>query len=367
MNSLELAVLSVCCISAISLIAYYLFIFTKLGSFKPTSSNQQPNVSIIISARNERKNLEKNLASILEQDYPIFEVIVVNDGSFDGTKALVEEMQSKYSHLRLVDLNLDERYRKGKKFALTMGIKAAKYDQLLFTDADCIAQDHWISSMMNAKDDKDIILGYAPLNQKISLTGAMSYYETFHTALQYFSYALKGNAYMAVGRNLSYVKELFFKNKGFATHQHLQSGDDDLFIQEVATKSNVSICIEESSFMYSDGPKNLGAFIKQKMRHISTSPLYKSKYKRLLGYYSLMQILFLVGIIAAVFFPKLWIYAASVVAFKWIIQWIVMFKATQILKAKFIGYFLPFYDIVFSLYLLLMALIRPFYKNKEWK
>lgn len=368
MTPIELTVLGLAIIAALSLIYYYLFIFNKLNKAVEGHATSYPAVSVIIAARNERKNLEKFLPSILNQNYPQFEVVVVNDGSFDGTKDLVEEFQKSNPHLKLVDLNLDERYRRGKKFALTLGIKASKFDELLFTDADCRATSkNWIKSMMAAKGTKDIVLGYAPLRQRISPLGAFSYYETFHTGVQYLSYALWGKTYMGVGRNLGYSKNLFFKNKGFATHQHLLSGDDDLFIQEVANTNNVSICLQQDSFMVSDAPTKLGAYFKQKMRHISTSDLYQARYKRLLGYYSSMQLLFILSIIAMALFPKLWIAGASILALKWMIQWFVFFKPAKMLKAKLIAYFLPLFDLLYTVYIIILALFKPFYKTKEWK
>ncbi|MBR9860964.1 glycosyltransferase [bacterium] len=352
---------------ALVLILYYLLIFTKLASYKPAPDSNCPPVSVIIAAKNERKNLEVFLPKILNQDYPEFEVIVVNDGSFDGTSDLLKEMKLQYSKLRTVDLNLEEQYQKGKKFALTMGIKAAKHEQLLFTDADCDpASEFWIKRMME-RGDRPIVLGYAPHKTKNTPLGAMVFYETFHTALQYLSYALKGMPYMGVGRNLSYPKTLFFKNKGFASHQHLLSGDDDLFIQEVATQDNVAICIEPESFMQSAASKGFGAWVRQKQRHISTSDLYKFKYKFLLGFYSFSHVMFYTTLILNIFFKENWIIAGSILGLKWIIQWIVFYKPSKMLNAKTIGYLLPLYDLYYTFILLILGIVKPFYKNKTWK
>ena len=124
--SLDLIPVIVAAWAALSLAIYYLFIFNKLNLKNLKKESAIIPVSVIIAARNEHKNLEKNLRSILTQDYPDFEVVVVNDGSFDGTKDLLKAMAQEYDHLKVVDLNIDEQYRRGKKFALTMGIKAAQ-------------------------------------------------------------------------------------------------------------------------------------------------------------------------------------------------------------------------------------------------
>jgi hypothetical protein len=276
-------------------------------------------------------------------------------------------MEAKFSHLRVVDLHLQEQYQKGKKFALTMGIKAAKYERLLFTDADCeVPGKFWIRDMLSHTADKDIVLGYAPIKAKHNPLGAIVFYETFHTALQYLSYALNGLTYMGVGRNLSYKKQLFFRNKGFASHQHLLSGDDDLFIQEVASRDNVAICITPETFMESVAPKNFSSWIRQKQRHTSTADLYKAKFKWLLAYYSFAQILFYLCIALNIFFPDNWYIAGGILLLKWLVQWTIFYKPALKLNAKRIAIFLPFYDFYYTGYLLLLGLVKPFYRGKTW-
>lgn len=365
--SLDLIPLIVAGWACLSLLVYYFYFFNRLNLRNLKKESKIIPVSVIIAARNEKKNLERNLRAILTQDYPDFEVVVVNDGSWDGTKDLLNEYKKEFPHLKVVELNIEEQYRKGKKFALTMGIKAASHEQLLFTDADCYPNSsQWISAMVRSKNNRDIILGYSPLKKRTSPMGAIIAYETFHTAVQYFSYSLAGKTYMGVGRNLSYTKELFFKNKGFANHQHILSGDDDLFVQEVAQPKNVSVCYDPDGYMISEAPTGVFKYIRQKLRHMSTSKLYEGRYKRLLGYYALCQILFYAGLAGTAFFPHLWIYGAIILGVKWLVQYIVLFKPAKRLGMKFIAYFMPLYDLFFTMYLIFFALVKPFIKVKAW-
>lgn len=348
---------------------YYFYFFTglkKLQSAKKEVFNQP--VSVIIAARNERDNLEKNLPHIFSQKYPKFEVVVINDGSFDGTKGLLEDLSKRFDNLKIVRVELEERYQRGKKFALTMGIKAAKYEHFLFTDADCIpATEHWLSSMVSYFSEKELILGIAPLKVRNTPLGSVINYETFHTAVQYTGYANRGLPYMGVGRNLAYSKDLFFTNKGFASHQHLLSGDDDLFVQHAATKTNVAMNVDKESFMVSAAPSKLSEWIKQKTRHLSTAKEYKTSRKALLGLYSLAQILFyFVIILCFILHPEYWIYTAIFLGSKWLIQWIVMFIPAMILDYKKVAFALPYYDMLYTVYLILFAFIKPFLKPKTW-
>lgn len=372
---IDLAVLAQVCIgtagvSLFFLLSYYLILFTRALRTADTATSTAVPISVIIAARNEKNNLTENLASILTQDYPSFEVIVVNDSSWDGTRDLLKMWSDTYENLKIVTLEIDERFQKGKKFALTMGIKAAQYEHLLFTDADCTpSSDKWISLMANAlqRENTDLVLGNSPLITKRNILGSLVNYETFHTALQYFSYANRGMAYMGVGRNMGYTKSLFFKHKGFAAHQHILSGDDDLFVQQAANNTNVSTVISAQAHTYSLGPENMSTWIKQKTRHLSTSSAYKPKYKMLLGLYSLVQVIFYVALLVLLIqHPDTWNWAAALLVTKWLVLWMVAYKPAKVLGYKRISYALPYYDILYTGYLLLFSILKPFSKNKTW-
>ena len=186
----------------------------------------------------------------------------------------------------------------GKKFALTMGIKTAKHEFLLLSDADCFVESkHWITSMVHNFKSSDIVLGYSNYEKKPGLLNMMIRFDSYIVALQYLSFSLKSLTYMGVGRNLAYKKELFFKNKGFANHLHIPSGDDDLFINEISSNENVSINLRNTSFTVSEPESNYYDWIKQKRRHLTTSKLYKPQIKLLLALYPLSNIIFWLSII----------------------------------------------------------------------
>jgi glycosyltransferase involved in cell wall biosynthesis len=365
----QIVVLAIAGFFLLSLTIYYLYFFTSLkkGIVQTKAESKLP-VSIIIAARNERKNLEKNLPAILNQKYPDFEVIVVNDGSHDGTKDLLKEWNEKYDKLKVVTLEIDERFQKGKKFALTMGIKAASHEHLLFTDADCIpASENWISGIASNFGSKEIVLGVSPLNARKSILGSIINYETFHTSLQYLTYSIKGNTYMGVGRNLAYTKDLFFKNKGFASHQHIMSGDDDLFVQEASSKTNTAVCLESDTFMVSEAPASFKAWIHQKLRHLSTGKEYQSKFKRMLGFYSFAHIMvYLCAIVFMILHPETWYIGLGILGVKWLIQWVAILSPSKILKSPKVGYILPYYDILYTLFLLFFGIASIFIKPKTW-
>jgi biofilm PGA synthesis N-glycosyltransferase PgaC len=256
----------------------YLFVFLKLPMYnRKKKSVFSPGISVIICAKNEEYNLEQFLPHVLQQDYPEFEVVVVNDSSTDDTEYVLMQLAAQFDQLRYTSIPADDKLKRGKKLALTIGLKAAKYDHVLLSDADCYpVSDHWLQRMAsNFSEDHTIVLGYGGYERSKGLLNTLIRYETTFTAIQYLSYAIKGNPYMGVGRNLAYEKALFFDNKGFAGHYHLISGDDDLFVNQNATGLNCAVEFSPESHTLSLPETTFRAWIKQKKRHLSARSHYK--------------------------------------------------------------------------------------------
>ena len=349
---------------------YFLVVFSRLAFFKvKITSTQQPGVSIIVCARNEIKNLRLHLENLLNQTYPIFQVIVVNDCSWDETELYLDVLQQHYPNLKVVTIKEQERYQHGKKFALSLGIKAAQYEHLLMTDADCIPDsDNWIAEMMRAyTDGKEIVLGYGGYMKESTIINKWIRFETAFNAMQFLSYGLGGNAYMGVGRNLSYKRGLFFQNKGFASHQHLLSGDDDLFINENATKKNVAICIAADAITLSKPKQSWGEWFKQKKRHLSTTKYYKTRHKFSLGLFHFSQSMFyILSILLLVFQIQLPI-VAGFVTIRFLIMLLIVHGCFKRLNEKNLTLLSPFFEIVMVIAYPFVSLSSRFYRDKTWK
>lgn len=316
---------------------YYFFFFIRLALYKPAESIEATEpVSVIICAWNEEENLKKNLQVILEQDYPEFEVIIVNDHSLDETDLLLQAWQLKYAHLRVVNLNRDNALMRGKKFAISMGIKGAKYENLVFTDADCHPKSqHWLRYMAHGlKDEKQLVLGYGGFEKRPGVFNKLYRYEAVHIAMQYMSYALARMPYMGVGRNLAYKKELFFQTKGFIKHRHVASGDDDLLVNEVATNSNTTIEVRKEAHTLSEPSKNLSAWWLQKRRHLSTGGFYKTSSKIFLGIFTLTHLLFYLSFFGVLSTETLYWLALCGIALKWIVHLSIMRVVTRLLDER---------------------------------
>ena len=335
---------------------------------KPKASSQTHPVSVIVCARDEAANLAKNLPGTLIQQYrTTHEVIVVDDNSYDDSKYLLEEFQKEYKQLHVVLLKQEAKFIPGKKFPLSVGIKTAKYEVLLLTDADCVpASEYWMDKMQQVYDeDTEIVLGYGAFHKKKGLLNKLIRWETFHTAMQYFSYALAGTPYMGVGRNLSYRKELFFRHKGFTAHNHIASGDDDLFIKTAATKSNTKISVDPDTFTLSEPSKTFGQWMKQKSRHYSTAKFYKPVHKFLLGLYSLSQFLFYPLLAACLLFYG-WQFSLAVFGIRFLLQAFVYYACMKKLNEKDLYPFFLFFDIWMFFYYLVFSISLVKKPKKGW-
>lgn len=326
------------CVVAFVQLLYYWILFRRVAWYQPPvrEKTQQHPVSIIICARDEAGNLARNLPGVLVQTYSsTHEVIVVNHNSQDETRFLLEEFRKTFKSLNAVNLSQEAKGIPGKKYPLSIGIKEAKHEIILLTDADCVpASEFWVQKMQDAYGPGiEIILGYGAYYKRPGLLNRLIRFETFHSALQYFSYALAGMPYMGVGRNLSYKKGLFFANKGFSALNHVPGGDDDLFINKVATPTNTAIVLDPEAMTLSEPKKTFKHWLLQKNRHFSTGKYYKPKHKFLLGLYSFTHFLFYpLFILTLICFD--WRLALGIFALRAITQGLVYYKAMTRLNEK---------------------------------
>lgn len=324
-----------CSVAFIQLL-YVIIIYSRLAFFKQKPKNASlPPISIIIAARNEADNIYENLPLILTQDYPKFEVIVVVNQSTDETKFILEAYCQQYQHLKFTLVEKSKHLRPGKKLSLTIGIKSAKYEHLVFTDADCIPNSkQWLQEIAGQfNDKKEIVLGYGPYSKEPGFLNKLIRFDTAWIAVNYLSFALAKLPYMGVGRNLAYTKSVFNGVDGFKSHYSLISGDDDLFIQEAAKKNNYTISINPDGFCYSNPEKKWSSWIRQKTRHYSSSSKYQVIKKALLGIYPLTLILMYVFFITLLTNEDFrWITLAGfgfVFLLKWFIQGRCFYKLSE--------------------------------------
>ena len=371
-------------------LAYWFFVFSKLAFYKlDKKENAQestpsvlgsdlPPISVVICARNEAANLRKNLPIILNQEYASFEVIVVNDASTDETSEILNGFLLKYQHLRTI--TIVNKKIIGKKGALAAGIEAAKYEWLLLTDADCypllprstrsnkypFGNKNWILGMIKGVDAKEIGLGYAPYEKRDGFLNIFIRYETAWTAIQYMGFALAGEPYMGVGRNMIYMKKLYQKVGGFQKHAHIASGDDDLFINSVISRKNFSIILNPETFMLSEPQTRWNAYFTQKSRHFSTATSYTLKHKMMLGTLSASHFFYFVTAFSLLALKISTIFVLLGLVVRTLVMWFFYGKILRRFHEHNLILWIPVLDVVY-VFFYLFFLPALMIKTRKWR
>jgi len=367
-------VLAIFALAFLIQLAYYLFVYLRVVWHKEKQNapqeNKMPPVSVIICARNEEENLVLNLSTVLEQDYPLFEVIVVNDCSEDNTEQVLAEFKQKYPHLRSTIIKNNGSFLNGKKFAATMGIKAAQHEWMLFTNADCRPDSpQWIAAMSRYFiDSKAIVLGYGGYWTQKGYLNKWIRYDTCFNSLQYFGFAKLGKAYMGVGRNLAYRKSLFFKHNGFAEHAHIIAGGDDLFVNRAATTQNVAVISAKSAQTRAIPKSTFVEWIRQKRKSVSTGMYYTKSQIFRLALEPLSRVLLWTSFAGLMFLCPFWEYVLGVLMIRLIVFISVMGIAAKRFNERGILQHAIYFDIALPfVYLYVFLLNKVSSKYHQWK
>ncbi len=358
--------------ASIAVILFYqLFFFSRLAWYHDQSpaTADEPGVSVVVAAWNELENLQHLIPLLLEQNYPAYEIIIADDRSSDECYDYLLLEAARHEKIKLVRINATPGHIAPKKYALTLGIRAARYDIILLTDADCRPQSNdWIRLMASKiEGDKHIVLGYSPYSAEPGFLNFMIRYETFYTAVQYLSFALAGLPYMGVGRNLAYRKSVFIGNKGFHSHLGVVGGDDDLFVGEVANSRNVAIRTAPEASIESVPKRTFKAWFRQKKRHLAVGKRYSTRNKMLLGFLTGAQGVFWVTGITLLCLQSFIPYVAAGFVVRMLVQVVMLSRAATIIDSRVRWYLLPAFDFLYTIYYSIIGVTALFSKRIRWQ
>lgn len=344
----------------------------KTEKVVPEGGNIPP-VSIIIYAKNESENLQANLPFILRQDHPNYEVIVINDGSTDESEEVLKRFETEYNHLYHTYIPEEAKYLSRKKLALTVGIKAAKHDILLFTEANCRPlSDNWVKAMaVNFVKDKSFVLGYCSYGPHKGFMHKLIAYDNLISGLQYLSSALAKSPYTANGRNLAYRKEEFFKRKGYYNSLNLHAGDDDLFVNEAATKTNTSVEYSADSLTVMREIDRFSIWKEMKVSRAATRRYYKGHALSRYRFDTSLFFLFLIGVGVSIYLgivgnPLLAVCGVVLYLLLMLSKTIVYYKSAKLLQQKPVVFLMPILEIVSPLFNLYVRIYRTFRGKKDY-
>ncbi len=357
---------------------FWLYVFTGWWKKSRQARNRKtlynlPPVSVIIAARNEEKNLLQYLPAVLNQNYPVFEVIVVDDCSDDNTRDALDRFAKANDKLYVTWVPESGKFRRGKKVALSIGIRAANYEHLVFTDADCYPNsENWLRYMAAGfHQEKKIVLGYGGYEHKKSLLNALVRYDALLIAMMYGGMAARIKPYMGVGRNLAYKKTLWQNRGGFRGFNNVLSGDDDLFVNACATKKNTEVVLLSEAKTISKAPGSVKQWIQQKSRHMTSSTMYKP-WQRLLLVAEPVSRIVTPFLLAGVYclFPSphnIWLLGGVWVLLK-LIQFFVLHKSRKHTGEKRLFPYFPIIDLFLPLFYVIFVVVRLKQRNYiVWK
>lgn len=352
-------------------LVYTILYFGRFAySRKKQANTAYPPVSIVIAARNESDNLFNNLPKLLTQDYPAeFEVVVVNHQSIDDSRHLLSALQREHRNLSVLEMERSRHQLPSKKLPLTLGIKRARFEHLVLTDADCYPESNqWLKKMVGNFDaQKEVVLGYGPYPYEKGFLNKIIRFDTAMIAVNYFSQALNGNVYMGVGRNMAYTRTLFNSVGGFKSHYSISSGDDDLFVQQAAKKKNTALEIDPDTFMFSEPKHTWSDWVRQKRRHFTTAPQYRVFKKLLLGIYPLTMWLLLVSFVILVCEPEWRIHAGAGLGLTFVLKWWLLGKSFSRLKEPGFIALMPFLDLFYIVGMPFLYYSTVKKNNGPWK
>jgi glycosyltransferase involved in cell wall biosynthesis len=352
----------------VTLIQFYQLIFVQLGlaryPIKKKEVGAKNPISVIVYARNHAAYLEKNIPEWLSQEDAIFELVLVNDCSWDHTEDLLRSLAVTYPQVKIVHVPIDDRFRRTKKYALTLGIKAAQYEHILFIEADYLPRTKkWISLMQaNFNENTELVLGYVPFPAGASFSTLLSRFDHFMTAIYSLSFAIKGKAFNGYGQNIAFTKTTFFSGKGYASHMHLTYGETDFFINQHATRKNTRVEINPGSHVLTDKKQSYAQFVKDKFNRMDTQKLFKlgNRLRVHVSVYS--AVLFYLISIGLLLLGFSWPAVLGIYLFRLFLQYAVYFKIAKRLKHPNIQWAMPFLE---PIYLIQSMVLRAVYLIKN--
>jgi glycosyltransferase involved in cell wall biosynthesis len=365
-----LSIVFTLCIAVLAIQLVYLLVFLlAFAKEKRTvTTNISTGVSVIVCAHDEEENLRALVPILLSQNYSNYEVIIVDDRSNDGTYDFLLKATSENPKLRMVTVRDLPKHTTGKKFALTMGIKAAKHDWVLLTDADCRPGPGWVYGMSQQfTDDSNIVLGFSAYEKDRGFLNSFIRFETFLTAIQYIGFALLGRPYMGVGRNLAYRRKLFLESKGFNGHLDIIGGDDDLFVNRNAKAATTRLALGKDVVTHSIPKKTWGSYFDQKLRHLSVGKHYKMGDRLLLGIFMSTWVLWPFTIVSLPFLGMDAVVVGGMILLRWICLLMLFNVGPRAFGESFEGWKVPFLDFLYAFCYLVAGPIALVTKRVRWK
>ena len=358
--------------AVIYLCLYYGLYHMRVGNHKGAEGGTEelPPVSVVLTARNDAAWLKENLVYLLEQDYPDFEVVVVDYLSRDDTQFVLKLLRDYYPHLKVVPFKEDVNLFQGKKYPLSIGIKSAAHDILMLADPDCTPKNLlWLRGMVRGykKKGTQIVLGYCGVKRSKTLLGCLQQYDALSYGARYLGSALMGHPYTGSGRNLSYRRSFFFKQGAFISHYDVADGSDDLFVYQNANRDNTAVCINADACLTAEPKKSFAAWHEERRHRVGTRNRHSFGGRLHESLPAVANVvLAAVAVLLLLRGTLPWVVVAAAVAVKWAWQIVCFSRLTKRFDGGLVHLAAPLLEIYFIIADTILILL-PLPSNRKFK
>ena len=259
--------------------------------------------SVVVCLHNEAERVAGLVAGLtpaldtLEQAGCTVSAVAINHGSTDATSDELTKATQSDPRWNVVDVS---RTRTSKKEALVVGVEASDGAVVVVTDADCRPCDpSWLMHMTaGAGSAWDVHVGLSLPPKGTTLLRRLQRLEARRVAQKAVGAVMAGRPYLGFGRNMAFTRGVWDRVGGMKGHDHLPSGDDDLWLQAAAKHgARVSANVNRNAQTQSEWPSSWAAWRRQKTRHFSASKAYPAALHVRLGLPSLGWLLLAAGVV----------------------------------------------------------------------
>lgn len=377
----EIILLALCFIAMLVLVLFYRWCIERVAR-RVVQCRQEnsdlincPPLSVIVYDRDSVRNLAAMLPRLLEQNYPEkYEIIVVTDGRSENIEDVVKKLAVDHRNLRFTYVPDEAHYISRKKLAITLGIKAAKYDYVLLTDADIVVpSDSWLRNMCRHFTlGKNVVIGFARPFEKTPTKGKnkFAWFDVLIENISSLTAAIAGRVYRGNVVNLAFKKQLFYDKKGFSDSLSFHHGEDDIFVCNLVDKEQSAVELSPDAQVDHICYDFKSQHNLRKLNRVFTGKYVSHTYRRLFGLCSAMMWLWLLASIAAliVSLPNLFPLAVILIlGLAWIIPVVFAIKKTaSSLVLPFSGWLTPICLFVHPFYNLYYKFKATRHKSKNY-
>ena len=364
--------------------AVFLHLVVWLGVFSqvawaskksPAPQSELPPLSLLADGRNEEEEFPPLLEAWSQQSYPgRVDWVAINNQSVDETEQVLDALRQQYPQLHQVLVPKSERFYDSKKFPITLGLKAAKTDAVLLTHAHARpASADWAARMAEPLADPAVrlVLGVVRMESAPGWWALNVRFAHAMRQLEYLAWAKCGLVLSGDGANLAYHRSLFFEHKGFLSHMHISSGDDDLFVNEAAPKTKVRVVLHPDAHTTVPLPLNKDRWTRQRKDHAQARGAYRPATRLALQFDGFAQGFYAVMVLATAvlipFVPTWWMFWLALVGGRTLVVWIQWALSGRFLALRGLVALFPLLEWVFWLQRTGLAIRRTFTPaNKRW-